>query len=158
MKKMIIVTLILLVLIILVAYIITNNMNENSQTSTPDSSAYQGKIGEVISYIDNPTIAINDISIKYLGSTPWIPATKERVALSGTDKFEVSSKTGKSFQINWSSGTGLLPGPSYFMTDDSCYELNINILEGKRLENIRGKLVFNKSSNDKCGEWAKDLR
>lgn len=74
----------------------------------------------------------------------------------------VSTANGKSLQIDWSSGTRLLPGPSNFITSDACYELQINVIvnviEGKLLQYIDGKLVLNKVSNDKCGAWAEDLR
>ena len=133
-------------------------MQNNSQASIPSGSTYLGKTGEVVSYVDHPVISINEITIKYLGSTPRIPATEQHVSLSGTDKFEVINSNGKSFSFGWSSGTGELGGPSHFLTEDGCYQLHINVIIGERLEDITGKLVLNKVSDDKCGTWAKDLR
>lgn len=135
-------------------FIIMENTKEDSLAPMSNSSEYSGKIGEIISYIDHPIITINDISIKYLQSTPGNPELR----LGGFDEFEISNGNGKSYQIDWSSGTGVLPGPSSFLTSDGCYELHINVIEGSRLEDIQGKLRLNKSSSKTCPEWAKDLR
>ncbi len=79
--------------------------------------------------------------------------------MGDVDTFIVQTIDGKSFQIDWSTGTGDLPGPSSFITSIGCYELSINIIEAKKSVSIEGKLVLNKVSGSKCkNEWTKDLR
>jgi hypothetical protein len=162
MKKGAITVLVFLGFVILFTSVIVSNMKDNKKVPTTDSSIYIGKVGEIISYIDHPMISINDLSIKYLGAQSQ-PATEEYVAMGDIYTFEVSALNGKRHQIDWSSGTGDLPGPSYIRTNDACYELQINIIEGKRwwrphLQDIEGKLVLNKKFKNSCPEWATDLR
>jgi len=150
--------------------IVIENMKENLQASSINSSPYVGSVGEIISYIEHPIISINNICIKYLGIQEQ-PATEQHVAMGDVYIFEVSTDNGPKHKINWSTGTGDLPGPMYFKTSDSCYELQINIievtrwgqilnnlLEGKRglLKNIQGKLILNRKSEHNCPEWAKE--
>ena len=164
MKKVVIIAILLFALIIQITYLTKNKMENNPPVSASTnstnsaSSTYIGKIGEKINYKEHPLVSINEITVKYLGSTDKIPATENRVSTGGTDKFEIAANNGNKFEVNWSSGTGELPGPSSFITNDSCYELSINIIEGWRLEKIQDKLVLNKVLPDKCGKWSEDLR
>ncbi|MEO8637479.1 MAG: hypothetical protein ABI430_01090 [Candidatus Taylorbacteria bacterium] len=161
--KMIIYLLVgILVIAVVISMFISKNNKSSSSVPTTNGSGYLGKVGEVISYIDNPIISVGDITIKYIGTREQ-PATEQHVWLGGVDIFTVSTVNGKSFQINWSTGTGLLPIPSSLITKDGCYELSINIMERKKFfggdKSIPGKLVLNKVSSAKCNNnWTKDLR
>ncbi|MEI8062379.1 MAG: hypothetical protein WCG97_03750 [bacterium] len=160
MKKLLLI--ILICVIVLFIYIINSNGMKNvSNITTTSNESNSVKIGEIVNYTQHPKVSFEYITISYLGSTPMIPATSEHVHLSGTDKFEVSSSKGKTYPINWSSGTGDLPGPSYLLTNSGCYEMHINVWEksGGKSQSIQGNLVLVKTSDDKCGSsWALDLR
>jgi len=124
-----------------------------------DQQSLSFKLGDIVNYIDHPIISIDDVNIKHIGTRSQ-PATEQHVRLGDVDSFTVSTINGKSFQIDWSTGTGDLPGPSYFLTNNGCYELNINIIEkdGGKSQSIQNSLVLIKTSNEKCGSFAKDLR
>lgn len=154
MKK---VSIILIIPVVVLSVMFIKNMNSNDISKVNDSG-YQGEIGEVINFRDYPIINIGSITIQYLGFTPPPRTTKGHSVLSGTDKFNVSVKTGKSFQVNWSSGTGELPWPSYFITKDGCYELHVNVIIEDHLKNIQDKLLLRYASSDKCGDEVIDLR
>ncbi len=140
--------------LILVIYIIPKNMQDEPQVPTP--ATYSGKIGELINYTDHPLISIGEINIKYEGVVP--PEELEGIPLGDIYKFNVSSIDGKSYDIEWSWGTGEPSDPIHFTTSSACYKLEINVVDDGAVENTDGKLVLHTIHKDDCSENAVDLR
>lgn len=151
--------LILLIILILVIVFFTSVFKK---TPIPDESGvHRTKIGQVINYVEHPQISIEDFVIKYI-DTREASHVDGMVSMGDISHFSISNREGKRYDIEWTAGTGELPGPTMIKTNKGCYALHINIIDGKRLfegeGSIQDRLVVYRVSKGKCdNDWAINL-